>query len=140
MKSGKQRGLARLRAFCAALMLACAWVSSPVSLAAGPSDTCAMACCVEEGHCCCNPSRPFVLGQSSEGAERIGGSQFVQPCPEGCTAPQFSANIFLKAPIRPSAHLTERPAPAPGRSALDATANELLGSISSPPRAPPFSA
>jgi hypothetical protein len=139
MKAPEQRWLARLRALCAALMLASAWLSPAVALAVGPGDTCAMACCINEGHCCCIPSRPFVQGQTADDAERIGGAQIVQPCPKGCTAPQISTNIFLKSSIRASAHLIETRVSPTGRSVTDAIVIELLGSLSSSPRAPPFS-
>jgi hypothetical protein len=110
-----------------------------VALAVGPGDTCAMACCINEGHCCCIPSRPFVQGQSSDDAERIGGARIVQPCPKGCTVPQISTNTSLKASIGPSAHLIEIRVPRTGRLVTDAIVKELLGSLSSSPRAPPFS-
>jgi hypothetical protein len=139
MRAPDQRWIARARAFCAALMLVSAWLSFPAALAIGTGDTCAMACCINEGHCCCIPSRPFVQGQSADDAERIGGAQMVEPCPKGCTAPQISTNITLKASIGASAHLIEISAPRTGRSVADAIAKELLRSLSSSPRAPPFS-
>jgi hypothetical protein len=92
-----------LRALCVALVLLFGAIAAPVALASRSSDdVCTMACCVEEGHCCCKPRRTFVEGQTPDGKPRIAGTEIAVPCPEDCAAPSTSSPSFTRQALRPA--------------------------------------
>src|SRR2546423_904225 len=85
MKAKRQGRTASWRALCAALVLLCGAMAAPVGLAGrSPADVCAMACCVEKGHCCCKPRHAYVEGQTTDGKPRLAPTEIAAPCPAGC--------------------------------------------------------
>ncbi len=99
----RQNYSARLRAIFAVIALLVGSTSASISLASISSDACAMACCIEEGHCCCSPPRASVKGQSHEGPSFI-GAEVTAPCPEGCTNPTTSSKTIAREAIRAASH------------------------------------
>src|ERR1700754_3068106 len=105
MTAKLQSRFASWRALCAALALLFGSLAAPVALASRSSiDVCTMACCVEEGHCCCKPRRPYVEGQTADGKPRIAVNEVAASCPEGCTAPSASSSLFVRQALRPAGH------------------------------------
>lgn len=101
MKGRRQR----FRAAFGALALFIGVLFSPVVLATQTeSNVCAMACCVEVGHCCCKPSKPAVAGQRHDGETTLSQSELAAPCPEGCTTTPVQSNLFQREAIRPATH------------------------------------
>ena len=96
MTAAGQSSLKRLRALCAALALLVGSLSAPVALGFQSSDVCSMTCCVEAGHCCCNPPRAYVEGESSDRQPIITVSDMSAPCPDGCTGSQSSSQLRLR--------------------------------------------
>ena len=95
----------QLQAAFGALALLISALFSPVVLATQiESDTCAMACCVEAGHCCCKPSKLTVAGQHHDGDTTLSQAEIATSCPEGCTTAHISSNLFQRDSIRPATH------------------------------------
>ena len=101
----RQNYLARLRAICAIIALLVGSTSASISLASTPSDVCAMACCIEEGHCCCSPPRASVKGQPHNEGPNFNAAEVSVPCPEGCTNPTTSSKTITRVAIRAASHL-----------------------------------
>jgi hypothetical protein len=103
--------LIRLRAVCALIALLPGAIFAPVTLATQTTDeVCSMACCIEEKHCCCKPTKIAVKGQKRDAGEKhLTGSELSQPCPEGCaTSPaplKFSSRALLRPAVARSAFL-----------------------------------
>ena len=105
MTAKQQRRLASWRALGAALVLLAGALVAPAALAVrSPGDVCAMACCVEDGHCCCKPRRASVAGQSTNGKPQLASAEVVAPCPEGCLAPSSASPLFKRQALRPADH------------------------------------
>ncbi len=87
----------RLRAALALLLLVFGWLAVPASVTAWESDICGMACCIEEGYCCCTIRRAYVEGQEPEPGEIAFNikSELQAPCPSGCASSVPSAQIAL---------------------------------------------
>lgn len=100
----RQNYLVRLRAICAVMALLVGSASASISLASTPSDVCAMACCVEEGHCCCSPPRASVKGQPHNDGPSFNGAEVTAPCPEGCANPTTSSKTMTRVAIRSASH------------------------------------
>ncbi|HKP11222.1 MAG TPA: hypothetical protein VJZ91_03900 [Blastocatellia bacterium] len=138
MKTDRQSRWARWRALCAALCLLFGVVSAPVALAGSSAgDVCTMACCVEQGRCCCKPRHAFVEGQVNDGKPRIAETEVAAPCPADCAGFSASSPSFTREAPGPAGHcMDDLAAPAAhlpllvGKSL--ATANDT-----SAPRAPP---
>jgi hypothetical protein len=95
----------RFRAVFGALALLIGALFSPVVFATQPeSNICAMACCVEVGHCCCKPSKPAVAGQHRDDETTLSQAELAAPCPEGCTTSSFQSNLSQREAIRPAIH------------------------------------
>ncbi|MCI0489887.1 MAG: hypothetical protein L0229_25120 [Blastocatellia bacterium] len=95
---------ARLRALVALLMLVAGWASTPAALINGPPPVCSMACCIEEGFCCCNPAQPYIEGRIPQDEQRIYGEQIANTCPDGCATPQSSNFPVSRDTARAAAH------------------------------------
>jgi hypothetical protein len=128
---------ARLRALCAVIALLLGSFSVPVVLAAGSPDVCSMACCVEEGHCCCNPGRPYVKGQTPDDGPVFTEPQLQNSCPEGCANSAVQFNLLTRTEPRASTLITVSGSP---EIYSEQTANEHLSidldAVS--PRGPPL--
>jgi hypothetical protein len=131
------RKYAKLRAACALLALLAGWMSQPVTLAATLPDVCSMACCVNEGHCCCKPSHRYVEGQVPAGGENVSASQLSAACPEGCAAPRYSSNLLLRDSARAAIAHAFSLATRLIHSHSTALAAKAVESCPSSPRAPP---
>ncbi|MEK6299100.1 MAG: hypothetical protein AABO41_00135 [Acidobacteriota bacterium] len=131
--------LARLCALCAALFLLVAAVSAPIALASRSADMCGMACCVNEGTCCCSPRHASVKGQTSDDKPHIGEFGVSASCPQGCTSLVRSSNLFLRHPRREAVHHDLIGEPALLYLEQAAPIRDLVISASSTPRAPPSS-
>jgi len=101
MKGRRQR----FRAAFGALALLIGALFSPVVLATQTeSNICAMACCVEIGHCCCKPGKLAVAGQRRDGETTLSQAELAAPCPEGCTTSPVQSNLFQREAIRSVTH------------------------------------
>ena len=97
---------ARLRALCAVIALLLGSISVPVVLAGGSPDVCAMACCIEEGHCCCNPGRPYVKGQAPGDGPVFTDTQLQTTCPEGCANSTVQFKLLMRVELRAASVIT----------------------------------
>src|SRR5436853_6483264 len=139
MRANRQGRYASLRALCAALALLFGAIAAPVALASrSPDDVCTMACCVEEGHCCCKPRRAFVEGQRPDGKPRIAATEMATPCPEDCTAPSTASPLFTRQTLRPADHRIDRVAASLMHLLLIVSKSLAVSSVATAPRAPPF--
>src|SRR5215216_5773653 len=93
----------RLRAFCAALALLVGSLAAPVALAGQSQGVCAMTCCVEAGHCCCNPRQAYVEGEIPGPGPVLTLVNVSAPCPDGCAGSQSSSHLRLRE-MGPPAH------------------------------------
>jgi len=127
-----------LRALCAALALLFGAVAAPIALAGNSTDNvCTMACCVEQGHCCCKPRHAFVEGQTPDGKPRIAGSEIAAPCPEDCATSSTASPSFTRQSLRPADHRIDRVAVVLMHLPLIASPALAVTSIAIAPRAPP---
>jgi len=136
MQTRRQNWKVRLRASLALIPLLAIWLSAPVALASSESNFCSMLCCVEEGHCCCSPRKPFVEGQADD-SDRINDSEIESRCPKDCATQQSSSYKFPREP-HPAAHEIE-----PKLSSIISSQSKFfipdpLQLNPSQPRAPPF--
>jgi hypothetical protein len=138
MRRNRPSRFASWRALCAALALLFGAVASPVALAGNSSgDVCAMACCVEQGHCCCKPTHAFVEGQTPDGKPRIAGTEIAVPCPEDCATRSTASPVFTRQALRPVAARLARRAAPPTYSPQSASPALATVSAATAPRAPP---
>ncbi|MGA9767413.1 MAG: hypothetical protein WBV94_00115 [Blastocatellia bacterium] len=136
MKIGRIK-FSRLRAACALLALLLNWMSAPISLAAYSPDVCSMACCINEGYCCCKPHHRYVEGQLPDGSDQINTAQFSTACPEGCAAPQSSAKLLLRDSARTANSLVFSSASVLVYSHSTILTTKSIETGPSSPRAPP---
>ena len=139
-KPMRSNRVTRLCALCAWVVLSIGSVSAPLALAAKSADVCGMACCINEGHCCCSPRHSRVEGQSVDGKPGIiDSSALSAPCPEGCVTSGCSSNVMLRAQLRAAAHqiVISVPARTCGEQLIGYRATILPAESS--PRAPPLS-
>ena len=138
MKTKRQGRHASARALLVALALLCGALAAPVTLAAGSSaDVCTMACCVEEGHCCCKPRRARVEGQTTDGNPHVAATEVAAPCPAGCGAPSSSSFFLKRLALRPGDHSLESDATSHAHSPLSAGKSLAATGAAAAPRAPP---
>jgi len=139
MKAKRQNRYASWRALCATLALLFGAMAAPVALAgSSPADICAMACCVEKGHCCCKPRHAFVEGQTADGRPRLAATEIAAPCPEGCAAPSASSTFLKRQALRPADYQINLAAAALGHAPLGAAGSPATARAGAAPRAPPF--
>jgi hypothetical protein len=129
--------MAKLRALAAAFALLIGSIAAPIALAGNSPDVCAMACCVEEGHCCCSPRRALVAGQNSDGKPSLNEAEIFAACPEGCANATTSSNLLMRvaarAPGIPAVFFSQ----APIRYEQRASDHIFIDLGSSPLRGPP---
>ncbi len=138
IRAGQSR-LARLRALCAALFLLAAAVSAPITLATQTADQCAMACCVKEGYCCCNPHHASVKGQISDDKPHISEPELSASCPEGCATAVRPSNLLLRSHLRTGAPQAFADEPPVMFLEQVVAVRDPVDCGSSPPRGPPSS-
>src|SRR5690242_4909126 len=108
MNGRRQSRSASLRALVAALVLFIAAVSAPIAFATQSADSCGMACCIKEGHCCCSPHHASVKGQIKDDKPRIGELELSASCPESCTLTTRFSKLVLRDPSNAAPrHLAE---------------------------------
>jgi len=128
---------ARLRALCAAFGLLLGAIAAPVALASNAADVCAMACCVDEGHCCCTPRRAHVEGEATSDNPSLTGNEVSTPCPEGCTLPSASVNFIARDALRGSTYTIHFMQAAVIGCAAIIPKHGVVQVAASTPRAPP---
>jgi hypothetical protein len=138
MTEAPQRKLTRLRALCAVALLLFGFVSAPIGLAGNLPDVCSMLCCVEEGHCCCNPHRAFVKGQMPDGKPALGDEKVASGCPEECANPPASPNLMARKAVRSATRLIDFSGPSVISFTQEIGTYFCFESSSAPPRAPPL--
>lgn len=99
---------------------------------------CGMACCVNEGRCCCNPRHANVKGQASDDKSHIGESELSASCTEGCATPVRSSTLLLRDNRRPAVQQPVAGELAPAYLDQIALVRDIVDSGSSAPRAPPY--
>jgi hypothetical protein len=138
MRGTSQNRLARLHALGAVIALMLGFLSAQISLVSNSPDVCSMACCVKEGHCCCNPRRASVEGQAPDGKPTWAETEVVSPCPEGCANSTASFSLGTKEALRPANRLADFSRPVVCDLRPTFIAPLYVNVSSSPPRAPPF--
>src|SRR5215472_15938074 len=96
MIGARPKRFVRAGAFSVALVLLFGWFAAPVTLAVESAETCSMACCVEQGRCCCVPRHPSVQGKVSGSRKNILSAELLTRCPEGCSTTQSAARAFSR--------------------------------------------
>ena len=126
----------RLRMLLSVLMLAvcCAW--APLTIAAADSDTCAMDCCIQAGHCCCIPAHARVEGQVPDSGDRFETAQISSKCPAGCATQSLSKLSFRDGRGTEARPYTPAGPAARSEAQGDSFPDPLFQSSSSP-RGPP---
>ncbi|HEX8185695.1 MAG TPA: hypothetical protein VF747_13110 [Blastocatellia bacterium] len=128
----------RVRAFCAALALLIGSLSAPIALGWQPSGVCSMTCCVEAGHCCCNPRQPYVEGESPDKRPVISLADAYARCPDGCAGSQSSSQLRLRDIDRAAHHHLNLDHRAIGGSQPAAISCSSAECENHSPRAPPL--
>ena len=126
-------------ALCAALFMLVAAVSAPVALASRSADVCGMACCINQGTCCCSPRHASVKGHASDDKPHIGEFEVSASCPQGCASPVRSAKLLLRDHRSVAVQHVLIGEPALIYLELAGAIRDLVVSGSSTPRAPPSS-
>lgn len=139
MSDPRPSALVRLRALSAALALLISAVSAEVALATQTADACGMACCINEGRCCCNPHHASVKGQISDDSPRVSEAEMAAHCPEGCATGVRSSNLLLREHLRTGAQQIITGEPAAILLEQAAATRDLVDTGPSAPRAPPSS-
>jgi hypothetical protein len=127
-----------MRALGAIALLLFVFVSAPIGLAGNSPDVCAMACCVEDGYCCCIPRRPFVEGQAPDGKPALSDAKVASRCPEDCVNSTASTKPIARKAVSPAARLVDLTKPSAVGSTQEVVAYSCLESSSASPRAPPL--
>ena len=137
MATSAKNWLTRLRVFCALVVLATGWLTAPVALATQTSEVCAMACCIEDGHCCCSPALPFVKGQKSGDKAGFYDEVVQERCPDGCATSTISIKTQARGSIRATITSTDLGARAPACLQNRIIVLDAFRAAPSSPRAPP---
>jgi len=138
MNRAGQSTVKRLRALFAAVALLVGSLAAPMALGFQPSGVCSMTCCVEAGHCCCNPRQAYVEGERPDGRPIITLADLSAPCPDGCTGSQSSSQLRLRDMDRAaSPHLSLDGSPVAGSSQI-INSTVPVESGNSSPRGPPI--
>lgn len=127
----------RLRAACALAALLLSWASLQAAVISYSPDVCSMACCVQEGHCCCSPPRASVAGQRSDDNPHFTQADLSSPCPNECTAPYLSSSSRLQPLVRHNYHQVDFCASPVVYSERFSETHNSITSQPSAPRGPP---
>ena len=135
--NAKGKTALKLRAAGALLAFLVGWVSAPLALISAEVDVCAMPCCVREGHCCCSARHTRVARKPQAGRDAFDNPSIIESCPLECTS-SFSATLIIR-------DLVSTPSPSfvvsgfgLNHSRLSLSLRNLLATVPSSPRAPPF--
>jgi hypothetical protein len=122
----------------AALALLVGALSAPVALAVSPADdVCTMACCVEQGHCCCKPRHALVEGQATDGKPHFTDNQVAAPCPPDCAGSPASSPSFTRQALDGVGHRAEDVTASTAHLPLPISKSLTATRETSAPRAPP---
>ncbi|HVF92625.1 MAG TPA: hypothetical protein VNH22_21330 [Blastocatellia bacterium] len=127
--------LLRLQAAWVLLILLVSGPLVPLASAAGLSSGCSMACCVEEGFCCCN-SRD-TEDRDAAASPEIGNPKVAGRCPDDCAAPGQISRLQSRDSLRAASYIAHKESPTIFGTTQDAAPARPCGSTSSAPRAPP---
>lgn len=120
---------------CALLILLIGGPLAPIVSAAGMPVDCSMACCVEDGYCCCNSEE--ADGRKAAEATEVGSSQAVKRCPDDCSAPGQVSRLQSRDALRAAPYLVGRAGPPVFDETQDAAPARNARLSRSVPRAPP---
>jgi hypothetical protein len=138
MKAQPQSRASRWRALLAALALLVGALGAPVALAVSPAeDVCTMACCVEQGHCCCKPRHALVEGQAANGKPHFTDNEVAAPCPPDCAGSPAPSPSFTRQALGPVTHRIDDAAAATTHLPLLASTSLTATRDLTAPRAPP---
>jgi len=125
----------RLQAAWALLVLLVGAPLAPIASAAGISSACSMACCAEEGFCCCD-SRDKE-DHAAAASPEIGNAKIASRCPDDCAAPGQISRLQSRDSLRAASYIAHKEGPTIFGTTEDAAPARPCGSASSAPRAPP---
>jgi hypothetical protein len=136
MKAKAFKQPATWRAIFAALALLVTSLSPSLSLSASEPEFCEMACCIADGHCCCDARKPWVKGQKPGDRPIVEPVEIRSQSCYSCTPPS-STNLISRGIARPAPHDFDL-----ARRRVFAYHNPLRAHNSiwftpTPPRAPP---
>lgn len=129
--------LHRLRAACAVAALLLGWVSGPAAVISYSPDVCSMACCVQDGYCCCSPPRSSVKGRVTDDEPHVTQADLSSPCPDGCTARALSSSLRLLVLDRHQHQRVDFCASLAIKSERSSETHNSIKSQPSAPRGPP---
>ena len=133
----RPRRLPALKAFFAAVLLAAGSISVQASLLTRSVDACSMACCVEQGKCCCSPRHANVREVLRPGEITVESPTISTQCPDGCAGSQVVSNLFVRDTRDSRGSSTDLLGSALPASQQDPIAVSAVLVKDSPPRAPP---
>lgn len=126
--------LLRLRAACALLIFLISGPMAQLATASSTSVNCSMACCIEDGFCCCNPhDEDHAAADSPE----IEGAQLVRQCPNDCAAPGQVSKLQSRDSLRAASCVAAFGGAEIFRLDQNIAPARTYGSARSAPRAPP---
>lgn len=138
MKVQQQSRPSRWRALFVALVMLVGALGAPVALAVSPADdVCTMACCVEQGHCCCKPRHALVEGQATDGKPHFTDNQVAAPCPPDCAGSPASSPSFTRQALDSVGHRIDGVAPSTTHLPLLVSQSLTATRDTTAPRAPP---
>jgi hypothetical protein len=124
-------------AFGALAILLGSLTASTVLAVQTEENVCAMACCITEGHCCCNVKKAFVKGQNHDGKMSFTKAELAKPCPENCANSSASVKTFSCASLRENVIHLILFATVVTSSQPPPTVRDVVDFSSLSPRAPP---
>ena len=137
MVQPQPRRLPALKAVLAAVLLAAGSISAQASLLTRSVDACSMACCVEQGKCCCSPRHANVREVLRPGDITVESPTISNQCPDGCAGSQVVSNLFVRYTRDSSGSSMGLLGSALPASQQEPIALSAVFVKHSPPRAPP---
>ena len=138
MARARCRRLAALKAVFAAVLLAAGSISAQASLLTRSLDACSMACCVEQGHCCCSPRHANVREVLRPGEINVESPLISTPCPDGCAGSLPVTKLFARDTRDISGQSEDLLGSALPESQQHAITVSAVVIEDSPPRGPPI--
>lgn len=127
--------LLKLRAACALLIFLIIGPMAQLATAATTSVDCSMACCIEDGFCCCNPHDED--DHASADSPGIEGAELVRQCPNDCAAPGQIFKLQSRDSLRAACYVAVPDGAQVFRLDHNIAPARTDGSARSAPRAPP---
>jgi hypothetical protein len=131
------RRLPALKALFTAVLLAAGSISAQASLLTRSVDACSMACCVEQGQCCCSPRHANVMELLRHGETSVESPLISTQCPDGCAGSQVFNSLFGRETRDTGGQPTDLLIPALQESEQASIAVSAILVDDSPPRGPP---